>query len=202
MPVVVVSPDPDGALARVLVGSEAAHGSPAPTESGAAGQMLRGVDLARAEVSDISGFLLWPSRMAWVGPESVTSLIEAHGVDPTSILRPGWRGGPGWPVLLPLNAVDHLRAVSPDRAPSDVVDDIAGYVQTRVVEVGDPGTWYDVETPIDELPPYEGPPVPPGGHTHEWGDDVAETGVDEDVPGEGRGLAPYPQAAPGGPADL
>jgi hypothetical protein len=53
----------------------------------------------------------------------------------------------------------------------------------------------DVKTPLAELPPYEGPPGPPGGHTHDWGDDIVERGVDEDVPGEGRGLAPYPQAA-------
>lgn len=202
MPVVVVAPDPDGAIAQTLVGTEATHGSPAPADAGPAGQMLRGVEVARNEVAEVSGFLLWPAGMTWVGPETVTSLLEAHGVDPTSLLRPGWHGEPGWPVLLPLSAVDHLRAVSQERLPQDVVDDVAGYVPTRVVEVGDPGTHYDIETPVDELPPYEGPPEPPGGYTHEWGDQVAEEGVDEDVPGEGRGLAPYPQAAPGGPADL
>jgi hypothetical protein len=202
LPVVVVAPDPDGAVARTLVGTEATHGSPAPTDAGPAGQMLRGVELARNEVAEVSGFLLWPAHMTWVGPETVTSLLEAHGVDPTSMLRPGWQGEPGWPVLLPLSAIEHLRAVSPERMPQDALDDVAGYVPTRVVEVGDPGTHYDAETPVDQLPPYEGPPEPPGGHTHEWGDQVAEEGVDEDVPGEGRGLAPYPQAAPGGPADL
>jgi hypothetical protein len=79
--------------------------------------------------------------------------------------------------------------------PPDVIDDVAGHVTTRVFEVGDPGVTMDVKTPLAELPPYEGPPGPPGGHTHDWGDDIVERGVDEDVPGEGRGLAPYPQAA-------
>lgn len=195
LPVVVVAPDPEGAVQSSLVGSEAAYASPAPPEAGPAGQMLRGTDVARAEVTDITAVLLWPGRMTWVGPETVTTLIEAHGVEPASMLRPGWQGEAGWPVLLPLSALDHLRAVSPERMPPDVIEEVAGHVSTRVVDVGDPGVQYDAETPLADLPPYEGPPGPPGGHTHEWGDAVAERGVDEDIPGEGRGLAPFPQAA-------
>ena len=120
--------------------------------------------------------------MTWVGPETVTTLIEAHGVEPASMLRPGWQGEAGWPVLLPLSALDHLRAVSPERMPPDVIEEVAGHVPTRVVDVGDPGVQYDAETPLADLPPYEGPPGPPAGHTHEWGDAVAERGVDEDIP--------------------
>ena len=202
LPVVVVAPDPDGTVAASLIGTEAVYGSPAPPEAGPAGQMLRGAELARAEVSDISGALLWPARMTWVGPETVTSLIEAHGVAPGDMLRPGWHGEAGWPVLLPLTAVDHLRAVAPDQTPPQVVDEIAGYVTTRLIDVGDPGVRFDADTPAAELPPYEGPPEPPGGHRHEWGDAVVERGVDEEVPGEGRGLAPYPQAADDAAVDL
>lgn len=202
LPVVVVAPDPDGAVGSTLVGTEAVYGSPAPPEAGPAGQMVRGAELARQEIADISAVLLWPGRMAWVGPESITSLIEAHGVDQASMLRPGWHGEPGWPVLLPIASLDHLRAVAPDRTPPDAIDEIAGYVTTRIVEVGDPGVIMDVATPFAALPPYEGPPDPPGGHTHEWGEGVAERGVDEEVPGEGRGLAPYPQAADETAVDL
>jgi hypothetical protein len=79
--------------------------------------------------------------------------------------------------------------------PSDVIADLTDAVRTRTVEVGDPGVQYDADTLYADLPPYEGPPGPPAGHTHEWGDDIAGSGVDEDVPGEGRGLAPFPQAA-------
>jgi hypothetical protein len=140
--------------------------------------------------------------MTWVGPETITSLIEAHGVAPGSLLRPRWQDEVGWPVLLPISAVEHLRAVSPERMPADIVDEVAGYVTTQVVDVGDPGIHFDADTPIGELPPYEGPPEPPGGHRHEWGDAVAERGVDEEIPGEGRGLAPYPQAADDAAVDL
>jgi hypothetical protein len=195
LPVVVVAPDPDGAIARSLTGSEATYGSPAPDEAGPAGQMLRGAELARAEVVDTTAVLVWPARMVWVGPETITSLIEAHGTDPSTVLRPGWQGEAGWPVLVPVSALDHLRAIGTDRMPSDVIADLTDAVRTRTVEVGDPGVQYDADTLYADLPPYEGPPGPPAGHTHEWGDDIAGSGVDEDVPGEGRGLAPFPQAA-------
>lgn len=202
LPVVVVAPDPDGAVARSLTGSEATYGSPAPAEAGPAGQMARGADLARAEVRETSAVLLWPARMTWVGPETVTSLIEAHGTDPATMLRPGWHGEAGWPVLLPASALDHLLAVRTERMPQDVIDDLAAEIPSRLVEVGDPGVRYDADTPFGDLPAYEGPPDPPGGHTHEWGDHVAEQGVDEDVPGKGRGLAPFPQAADDAAVDL
>jgi len=180
LPIVVVSPDPDGVVTSVLVGSEAVYGSPAPVESGPAGQMVRGAELAMAEVRDTTAVLLWPARMAWVGPETITSLIEAHGADPGTLLRPAWHGDPGWPVLLPLAHLAALRAVAADRMPPDVIADLAVAIPTRIVEMGDPGVITDVDTALADLPPYEGPSDPPAGHTHEWGADVAaEAGLSE-----------------------
>src|SRR4051812_5352580 len=97
LPIVVVSPDRDGAVAAALAGSEATYGSPAPAEAGPVGQMVRGAELALAEVHDTTAVLLWPGRMTWVGPETITSLIEAHGMDRAAMLRPAWHGEPGWP---------------------------------------------------------------------------------------------------------
>ncbi len=180
LPVVVVSPDPDGAVAASLQGTEASYGSPAPPESGPAGQMVRGAELAAAEVRETTAVLLWPAHMTWVGPETITSLIEAHGPDPATVLLPGWQGEPGWPVLVPLVHLDALRAIASDRIPLDIVHDLAAAVPARVVEVGDPGVIHDAETAPADLPAYEGPPDPPAGHTHEWGADVAaEAGLTE-----------------------
>jgi len=173
LPVIVVSPDPDGAVAAALLGSEAVLGSPAPLDVGPAGQMLRGAELAMAEVRDTTAVLLWPSRLTWVGPETVTTLIEAHGLDESTLLRPAWQGAPGWPVLLPTVHLATLASIAPDRMPPDVIDDLAAVMPARIVEVGDPGVTHDVDTPRAELPAYEGPPDPPAGHTHEWGADVA-----------------------------
>ena len=195
LPVVVVAPDDGGAVAAALIGSEAIHGPPAPAEGGPAGQMVRGAEIALGEVRDTSAFLVWPARMTWVGPETVTSLIETHGVSGGDMLRPAWDGTPGWPVLVPIAGLDALRGTPADRMPPDIIEGLAAVIPTRLVEVGDPGVVHDAETPFADLPPYDGPPDPPAGHTHEWGDGVEEHGVDESVPGEGRGLAPFPQAA-------
>ena len=180
MPVMVVTPDPDGAVVAALLGTEAIHGSPAPAEAGPVGQMVRGAELAMAEVRNTTAVLLWPARMTWVGPETITSLIEAHGPDPAMVLRPGWQGEPGWPVLVPLIHLEALRAVPPDRMPPDVIAELVAAVPSRIVEVGDPGVIHDFDTAAADLPAYEGPPDPPAGHTHEWGADVAsEAGLTE-----------------------
>jgi CTP:molybdopterin cytidylyltransferase MocA len=194
LPVVVVSPEADGAVASALAGSEATYVGPAAQEGGPVGQMVRGTELAMDEVHETTAFLLWPARMVWVGPETITSLIEAHGTDLGTVLRPAWNGDPGWPVLVPATALGALRAVAPERMPPDIIEDLVGVVPSRVVEVGDPGVHFDAETGFADLPPYDGPPDPPAGHTHEWGDEVASAGGDEGIPGEGRGLAPFPQA--------
>jgi len=180
LPIVVLAPDPAGAVAAALIGSEAVHGLPAAPEAGPAGQMIRGTEVAMAEVADTTAVLLWPAHMTWVGPETITSLIEAHGTARDSLLRPTWHGDPGWPVLLPTSQVAALRGVAPDRMPSDVIEDLASVVPVRLVEVGDPGVVFDVETDPADLPAYEGPPDPPAGHTHEWGEGVtAEAGLPE-----------------------
>ena len=180
LPVIVVAADPDGTVAKALMGSEAVLGSPAPPEAGPAGQMVRGADLALAEVRDTTAVLIWPARMTWVGPETITTLIEAHGLDDRTMLRPAWNGDAGWPVLLPTALLEALRAIAPDRMPPDVIADLVATVPSRVVDVGDPGVTHDVDTAPDDLPAYEGPPDPPAGHTHEWGADVAaEAGLPE-----------------------
>lgn len=178
LPVVVLAPDPDGSVAGALVGSEAIHGLPAPESAGPVGQMVRAAELALAEVHDTTAVLIWPARMTWVGPETVTSLIEAHGMDRAAVLRPTWRDAPGWPTLVPIAYLDALRGIDPALMPPDVVDRLADVAGTRLIELGDPGVTHDVDTPRAGLPAYEGPPEPPAGHTHEWGEDVeAEAGL-------------------------
>jgi CTP:molybdopterin cytidylyltransferase MocA len=180
LPIVIVSPDPGGAVQAALVGSEAIYASPASPDPGPAGHMAHGAALALAEVRDTTAVLIWPARMAWVGPETITSLIEAHGSDPGAILRPAWQGAPGWPVLLPTAHLEALRAVAADRMPPEVIADLLAAMASRIVEVGDPGVTHDVDTGYDALPVYEGPPDPLGGRSHEWGADVAtEAGLTE-----------------------
>jgi CTP:molybdopterin cytidylyltransferase MocA len=180
LPTVVVAPEDGGIVAAALVGCEAKYATPAPMEEGPVGQMVRGCELAMAEVSGTTAVLLWPARMAWVGPETITSLIEAHGTAGDTVLRPAWHGEPGWPVLLPATHLAMLRSIGTDRMPPGIIDDLCAALPTRIVEMGDPGVTHDVGTPFADLPAYEGPPDPPAGHTHEWGADVAaEAGLSE-----------------------
>jgi hypothetical protein len=158
--------------------------------------MARGIDVALAEVQETSGALIWPARMIWVGPETITSMIEAHGPAGDALLRPAFDGEPGWPVLLPLSRLAALRAVSPDRMPPFVVDDlVASGMALNLFDLGDPGVTHDRDTARVDLPPYEGPTESAAGHTHEWGAQVADD--PDDGPLEGPALAPYAPAAAG-----
>jgi hypothetical protein len=142
--------------------------------------MLRGIELAQAEVRETTAALIWPARMVWVGAETITSLIEAHGPDPETVLLPAWEGEPGWPVLVPFVRLEAMRAIAPTLMPLDVVHALVQAVPARVIEMGDPGVIYDADTAHENLPDYQGPPEPPAGHTHEWGADVtAEAGLTE-----------------------
>jgi CTP:molybdopterin cytidylyltransferase MocA len=179
LPIVVVAPDPDGAVAVALAGSPAILAGPAPAGAGFAGQACRGIDVARAEVEGTEAALLWPAAMGWVDAETVTSLIEAHGVDRSAVLRPAFRGRAGWPALVPAAHVERLRGLGAEHGAAALLDDLAASgVPARVVELGDPGATHDLATPLAELPPFEGPPEPSSAHHHEWGSPAA-AGPDE-----------------------
>jgi CTP:molybdopterin cytidylyltransferase MocA len=197
-PVVVVSFDPSGEVARALAGAPVTLAEPAPLERGPAAQMTRGIEVALEVVHDTDAVLIWPGRMTWVGPETITSLIELHGIAPDRLLRPTWEDEPGWPVLLPIGGLGILRTLAPDRMPRSIVDDLlAAGIADRRVDLGDPGVAHDRDTARADLPPYIGPGEPIVGHVHEWGAAAAED-VDEG-PLEGPALAPYEPA--GEPAD-
>jgi CTP:molybdopterin cytidylyltransferase MocA len=192
-PIVVVSFDPDGAVAAALAGSPVTLAEPAPVESGPVGQMTRGIEVAMATVHETTGALIWPARLTWVGPETVTSLIEAHGPGAGSLLVPTFDDEAGWPVLVPVAALPLLRAVDPAKMPQAVVEELASSVEQRLFALGDPGVTHDRSTARTDLPPYDGPPEPAGGHVHEWGAQIADD--PDDGPLEGPALAPYGQAA-------
>jgi len=193
VPVVVAAPDPDGSVVAALAGAPATYAPPVPREAGPVGQMVRGMEVAVASVSDTSAALLWPARLGWVDAETITSLIEAHGVDWSTVLRPSFGGEAGWPALVPTVHLDALRSLPADQMPDKVIGLLGERVPSRTIELGDPGTTHDLDTARADLPPYAGPPQPAAGHVHEWGSGAAEDL--DDGPLEGPALAPYGQAA-------
>jgi hypothetical protein len=190
MPIIVVAPDPDGNVAAALAGAPVTLAVPAPPAGGPVAQIVRGIEVVLGEISGTDAALVWPARLCWAGPETVTSLIEAHGAHPDMLLRPTWHGDVGWPVLLPAAALPAFRALSPTLLPDDLVDALvaSGAVAPRTFDLGDPGTVIDGATPRDQLPPYEGPAQPVSSHSHEWGAAVA--GTPDDAPLAGPAIAP------------
>jgi CTP:molybdopterin cytidylyltransferase MocA len=180
IPVVLVSADPDGRVAVALTGTEASLVEPAPQAGGPVGQICRGIDAAIGFVGETEGALIWPAGMTWPDPETITSLIEAHGTDPGTILRPHFEATAGWPVLLPVAHLERLRGLPVDRMPDELLADLVAIgLPLRLVDLGDPGTVQDASVARSEMPPYRGPSEPASGHVHEWGETAAD---DLDMP--------------------
>ena len=183
-PVVVCSFDPDGDVAKALTNAEVTLVEPVARELGPVGQITNGIVAARGLVAETDAALVWPARLAWVDAETVTQLIEAHGTDRDTVLRPAYGGEAGFPVLLPLAHLDAFARLPADRMPGELLDDLAATgVPFAVLETGDPGVSHDVSVARADLPPYEGPPTPMDAHEHEWGAGVADIGDDVPPPG-------------------
>jgi CTP:molybdopterin cytidylyltransferase MocA len=192
-PIVVVAPDKDGGVAAALAGSPAILAEPAPEAAGPVGQIARGIGVAADAVTETDAALVWPGRMVWVDAETVTTMIEAHGADRSSLLRPAYEGDPGWPVLLPMDLVDQFARQRADLMPDELVDAIvAGGAVLALLDLGDPGSTHDLSISIDDMPPYQGPAQPGAGPAPEWGAAAADS--PDEGPLEGPSLAPYAQA--------
>jgi CTP:molybdopterin cytidylyltransferase MocA len=163
VPVVVAVADPGGEVAAALAG--------APATLQPRGDVFDGLEAAVREVSETDAVMLWPSAYGWVDPETLTSLIEAHGVTPAAVLRPTYDGTAGWPVLVPIGAMPSANDRRAGRALEETIADLKAPV--RLLDLGDPGTVHDVRTPRTDLAPYRGP-ARPAGSAHEWGSLAAE----------------------------
>ncbi len=195
VPTVVVGSDPEGRLAAALAGAEANCVADPPAPADAVGAALAGLDEAARIVEATDAALLWPVTMAWVDPETVTSLIETHGADRTSLLRPTYAGEPGWPVLVPRDVLETWRSLPPTTPLTRAVGEAA----VRLLDLGDPGTSLDATIPPEALPPYVGPPKPPADHVHEWGEAIAaEAGAGDPGPSTGTPEGPATSGEPSG----
>ncbi len=159
VPVIVSVDDPAGDVAAALAG--------APATLIPRGDALDGIAAAVREVSETDAVMVWPTAYAWVDPETLTSLIEAHGVKPREVLRPSYEGTAGWPVLVPVQVV----VMTTDRPGDRTVEEALAAIEApvRLLDLGDPGTAHDRSIARSELAPYLGPSSPTSGLTHEWG---------------------------------
>ncbi len=190
MPIVVVAHDPEGELAAALATAEVTLLEPAPLQGGTVGQLARGIRAAVELVGATSAALVWPAHLVWADAETVTTLIGAHGDDPSSLIRPAYDGEPGWPALLPLSALTRLMEIAPGRMPHEILDDLAaGGLALGLVDTGDPGTTHDIAVARADLPAFDGPPGPDDRVEREWGAAAAAQRDDVQPAGPAR-LAP------------
>jgi CTP:molybdopterin cytidylyltransferase MocA len=164
MPLIVVVDDPDGSVAAAIAGS------PGRVVAGRArpdADYRAGADAAAEAVVGTDGWLLWPGDRVWVDPETVTSLIEAHGARPDEVLRPVHDARGGWPILVPLGRAGLIeRLVRDPDAPTTH--------EVVLLELGDPGSVATLAVSIDEVPEYVGPASPVAGAPPDWGAAAAD----------------------------
>jgi CTP:molybdopterin cytidylyltransferase MocA len=173
LPIVIVVEDTEGKVAEAVVGLPVTLTQPGPEEPRGIAWFIHGQRAAMAVVAETTAGLLWPFRYVWVDPETVTSLVEAHGATPREIVRPAWSAQPGFPVLLPAVLVDQLAARIAVHGGEAVAALVAAGVPHRVLELGDPGIVHDISTSRSALPDYQGPPQPAGGPPPEWNAELA-----------------------------
>jgi CTP:molybdopterin cytidylyltransferase MocA len=180
MPIVVVCDDPAGAVAAALAGSEATLADPGTSGPDPISQLARGVEVAVSAVAETDAVLVWPASMTWVDPETVTSLIQAHGISADQLLRPTWETRPGWPVLVPKALIEPLGAslAGDDRTFEQVVGSLAPADARVDLDLGDPGAVIGREVPMVDLPAYQGPSGPLATPP-DWGAAAAEQSDDQ-----------------------
>ena len=168
MPIVVVTDDTDARLVDAVAEPGVTIARPGPDEPRGVAWFVHGLRAASSAVAESTAGLLWPVRCAWVDPETVTSLVEAHGSTPDPIVRPAFSGQVGFPILVPIAFAERLLArldLHGFQAVEALVADGAAY---RALELGDPGIVFDLATPRADLPGYQGPPEPAGATPPEW----------------------------------
>jgi hypothetical protein len=158
-----------------------AGGDAGARDDGSAGSdadaLAAGIAAAREEVDGTDSVLVWPGRFVHVDAETVTSLIEAHGVGTGTVLVPTYDGTPGWPLLVPVEAAASVASGAGRTGGLARLADLAGALRgagtpTRLVELGDPGIVHDMGTAAADLPEFRGPPEPVAGSAPDWGERV------------------------------
>ena len=173
LPIVVVVSDGDSALAAAVAELPAVVANARAGVAPGAAWFVFGLGTAVEAVTETTAALLWPFRYGWVDPETVTSLVEAHGATPDEILRPAFQGQPGFPILVP-TALESRLDTSPGVHGKEAVESLmAAGVPFRIIELGDPGITHDISTRRSDLPGYQGPPEPAGGPPAEWNAELA-----------------------------
>ena len=174
LPIVVVCPSIDEAFQGIAADLQVVLVQPDPAEPHGIAWFAGGQKAAARAVTETTASLLWPFRYSWVDPETVTSLIEAHGASLDSIIRPAYAAQPGFPILVPNSLADRLAALFGVHGEEAIDTLTAAGIPTLTVELGDPGIVHDAATPRSSLPNYQGPPAQDRGTRARMASEPAE----------------------------
>lgn len=163
MPIVVVCPSVDDAFDLAMAELQVTPNRPDSAAPHGIAWFAGGQQAAARAVVETTASLLWPFRYSWVDPETVTSLIEAHGANRDSIIRPAYGARRGFPILVPNSLSGRLKALSNLHGEEAIDAVVAAGVASLTVELGDPGIVHDGGTSRSDLPDYQGPPSPVPG---------------------------------------
>ena len=173
LPILAVAAAPSAELTGALADLPAAVVNPDASQAPGGMWFVVGAQAAMTAVTETTAGLLWPIRYVWVDPETVTSLVEAHGATPDVIIRPALAGQEGFPILVPIGLLARIAAKKGLHGLEAVAELVAEGVPQLLVELGDPGIIHDLTTPRAELPGYQGPTGPAGGPPPEWNEALA-----------------------------
>jgi len=120
-------------------------------ERSASGTRRRNRDVGRPAVAG-------PPRL--VDPETVTSLVEAHGAMPDAIVWPAYAGQTGFPILVPATLIERLAGHLGLNGADAVTALIAEGVPVRVVELATRASSTTRLRPMPACPATRGLPSP------------------------------------------
>lgn len=121
--------------------------------------LVRNPDPSRGQLSSLQEALDWlmprgpravlmaPVDLPLIRPATVRQVIEAWSRSGAPVLRPSWRGRHGHPVLFDARVLSELRAADMSAGARTIVRAHAS--ESCDLEIDDPGSYDDIDTPED-----------------------------------------------------
>jgi molybdenum cofactor cytidylyltransferase len=149
-PVVVVAAPADAPGGSVLADEAARLGARVVVPPGPTADMRASIELGLDALDGASppgALLLAPGDSPGISPEAVARLIARFGADRPAIVVPTCAGRRGHPVLLRWDVALRIRRLPAGVGVNAVL--AAGAEEVVALELGDPGTLADLDTPED-----------------------------------------------------
>lgn len=163
-PVLVVAPPPteNGSITLADLargeGAEVVH-CERPTPDMRA-TVEQGLDLLAKRTPPPTGVLLCPADLPGITPEVVRRVVAQFATDPSRIVVPVHAGRRGHPIAIPWSLALAVRILPPGKGVNELLRTAPHLIAN--LEVPDPDTFDDLDTPEEYQRWLARPPAPPG----------------------------------------